>query len=94
MHLVKPFNRNSPNVRYRLVPMGSCSRIERIGGDKAVYELCVKANPIVGISNNARQFKSDILFIAFTDLVLENYILVDFYTTDALTMGWLPFWNA
>ncbi|KAG9119266.1 autophagy protein 6 [Ceratobasidium sp. 392] len=55
--------------QYRLVPMGSCSRIERIGGDKAVYELFGSGELHIGRLLHNRRF--DYGMVAFLECLRQ-----------------------
>jgi beclin len=54
---------------YRPIPMGSFSRIERIGGDKAVYELYGSGDLHVGRFLHNRRF--DFAMVAFLDCLRQ-----------------------
>ncbi|THH19845.1 hypothetical protein EW146_g1374 [Bondarzewia mesenterica] len=54
---------------YRLVPMGSFSRIERIGGDKATYELYGSGDLHLGRLLHNRRF--DFAMVAFLDCLKQ-----------------------
>ena len=58
---------------YRLVPMGSFSRIERTTGDKAVYELYGSGDLHIGRLLHNRRF--DFAMVAFLDCLKQ---LIDF----------------
>ncbi|KAG8747132.1 autophagy protein 6 [Ceratobasidium sp. 414] len=55
--------------QYRLVPMGSCSRIERVGGDKAVYELFGSGELHIGRLLHNRRF--DYGMVAFLECLRQ-----------------------
>ncbi|CAE6435349.1 unnamed protein product [Rhizoctonia solani] len=55
--------------QYRLVPMGSCSRIEKIGGDKAVYELFGSGELHIGRLLHNRRF--DYGMVAFLECLRQ-----------------------
>ncbi|KZT42488.1 autophagy protein 6 [Sistotremastrum suecicum HHB10207 ss-3] len=54
---------------YRLVPLGSFSRIERIAGDKAIYELYGSGDLHIGRILHNRRF--DYAMIAFLECLRE-----------------------
>jgi len=54
---------------YRLIPMGSFSRIERTSGDKAVYELYGSGDLHLGRLLHNRRF--DIAMVAFLDCLKQ-----------------------
>ena len=58
---------------YRLVPMGSFSRIEKTTGDKAVYELYGSGDLHIGRLLHNRRF--DFAMVAFLDCLKQ---LIDF----------------
>ena len=63
-----------PLRSYRLVPMGSFSRIERTTGDKAIYELYGSGDLHFGRLLHNRRF--DFAMVAFLDCVkqLMDYV--------------------
>lgn len=67
LHLNEVYN--SPKPSYRLVPMGSFSRIERTSGDKAVYELYGSGDLHLGRLLHNRRF--DFAMVAFLDCLKQ-----------------------
>lgn len=61
-------------TRYRLIPMGSFSRIEKTTGDKATYELYGSGDLHLGRLFHNRRF--DLAMVAFLDCLkqLMDYI--------------------
>jgi beclin 1 len=64
----------APMNRYRLIPMGSFSRIEKTTGDKATYELYGSGDLHLGRLFHNRRF--DLAMVAFLDCLkqLMDYI--------------------
>lgn len=67
--------------QYRLKPMGSCSRIERIGGDKAVYELFGSGELHIGRLLHNRRF--DYGMVAFLECLRQ---IIEFAKTQEETI--------